>query len=86
MVKGANGSMLDRPFKACFTVVMESSRIIDLLGGTKRVADLCEISSQAVSQWREKGIPKPWLKFLRLAHPEIFTAHVEPAAESREAA
>lgn len=64
--------MLDRKIKACFTVGMESSRIIDLLGGTKRVADLCEISSQAISQWREKGIPKPWLKYLRLARPDVF--------------
>ena len=78
--------MLDQSFKACFTAGMESSRIIDLLGGTKRVADLCEISSQAVSQWRDKGIPKPWLKFLRLAHPEVFAHNDDPVAETREAA
>lgn len=78
--------MLDQSFKACFTAGMESSRIIDLLGGTKRVADLCEISSQAVSQWRDKGIPKPWLKFLRLAHPEVFANAAPVVTESREAA
>ncbi len=51
---------------------MDSNHIIDLLGGTKQVADLCEVSMQAVSQWREKGIPKARLAFLRLAKPHAF--------------
>ncbi|MBR8028895.1 hypothetical protein KDX27_30290 [Burkholderia cenocepacia] len=49
-----------------------ASQIIDRLGGTGAVADLFEIDSAAVSQWRKKGIPKPRLQFLRLAHPEAF--------------
>ena len=51
---------------------MNASQIIDALGGTAKVATLCEVSMAAVSQWREDGIPKPRLMFLRLARPEIF--------------
>lgn len=46
--------------------------IIDSLGGTSAVAELCEISTGAVSQWRQKGIPKPWLRLFRELHPNLF--------------
>ena len=42
-----------------------SNRVIDGLGGNAAVSELCEVSSQAVSQWRTEGIPKPRLMFLR---------------------
>lgn len=50
----------------------DPSKIIDELGGTAKVADLCEVSMAAVSQWRMDGIPKPRLMFLRLARPDVF--------------
>ena len=34
--------------------------IIDLLGGTNKVADLCGITQGAVSQWRTRGVPWRW--------------------------
>lgn len=46
--------------------------IIDALGGTSAVARECEIQPPSVSEWRKKGIPKPQLRALRLAHPEVF--------------
>ena len=52
---------------------MDDSKVIDELGGTAKVAALCEVSMAAVSQWREGGIPKSRLMFLRLARPDIFT-------------
>lgn len=61
---------------------MDANSIIDFLGGTNAVAELCEVTPQAVSQWREDGIPKARLMFLRLAKPEIF----EHDATHREAA
>lgn len=64
---------------------MDSNHIIDLLGGTKRVAELCEVSMQAVSQWRTTGIPKARLQFLMLARPDVFDA-ARRDNESREAA
>ena len=49
-------------------------KAIDALGGTGQVAKLCDVSDAAVSQWRQNGIPKAWLKYLRLARPEVFEA------------
>lgn len=46
------------------------SRIIDLLGGTSVVAELCDVKPPSVSGWRINGIPKARLMFLRLAKPE----------------
>lgn len=53
---------------------MDSNKIIDLLGGTQCVADLCEVTKGAVSQWRTEGIPNARLMFLKLARPEVFAA------------
>jgi hypothetical protein len=53
-------------------LMKEHAQIIDALGGTAKVAALCEVSPAAVSQWRENGIPKSRLMFLRLARPEVF--------------
>ena len=49
--------------------------IIDALGGTSKVAELCDVTDSAVSQWRVNGIPKYQLRFLRVAKPDIFAAH-----------
>ena len=48
------------------------SALIDLLGGTGAVARECEISDQAVSQWRENGIPHAWKKYFLLRFPDVF--------------
>ena len=47
------------------------SELIDLVGGTRKVAELCEVTPGAVSQWRNNGIPKPWRKFLAERFPDI---------------
>lgn len=46
-------------------------KLIDDLGGTGKVAELCEVTPSAVSQWRKDGIPKPWRKYLALARPDV---------------
>lgn len=46
--------------------------IIRRLGGSTKTAELCEITTGAVSQWKKKGIPKPRLMFLKLARPDVF--------------
>lgn len=51
---------------------MDHSKIIDDLGGTAKVAALCEVSMAAVSQWRESGIPKARLMFLQVVRPDVF--------------
>ena len=54
----------------------EANRIIDYLGGNKCVAEMFDppISSAAISQWREGGIPNQRLQLLRLTHPDAFSA------------
>lgn len=49
-----------------------ASQIIDAIGGTFKVAQLCELSAQAVCNWRTKGIPKPWRKYLQAVRPDVF--------------
>jgi DNA-binding transcriptional regulator YdaS (Cro superfamily) len=36
---------------------LTDSAIIDLLGGTAKVARMCKVDSAAVSNWRIRGIP-----------------------------
>ncbi|MNO03313.1 hypothetical protein D3C81_2239740 [compost metagenome] len=52
---------------------MTPSEIIDALGGTFRVAELCEVKPPSVSDWRKHGIPRARLMFLRIARPEVFS-------------
>jgi predicted transcriptional regulator len=59
------------------------SSIVQELGGTGAVADLCHVSSQAVSQWIAKEkIPQARLLFLQLLKPEVF----EEEEQEQEAA
>lgn len=57
------------------------TEIIQRLGGPAKTAELCEISTQAVSQWRINGIPRARLQFLKLARPDVFSqvAATKPA-------
>lgn len=57
---------------------MNANEIIDALGGTFRVAEMCEVRPPSVSDWRKNGIPRARLMFLRLARPEVF-AELEEA-------
>lgn len=57
------------------------AQIIDALGGTSATAGLCQVSSQAVSQWRSDGIPKPRRMFLQAVRPDVFAEDKEPAGE-----
>jgi DNA-binding transcriptional regulator YdaS (Cro superfamily) len=43
---------------------MENNEIIQILGGTTKVAKLCGVTLAAVSQWRTNGIPQDKLVFL----------------------
>lgn len=56
------------------------SELIDKAGGTAKVAALCKVSMAAVSQWRDAGIPKARLMFLRLAMPDVFADAADPPA------
>ncbi|MDI2387003.1 helix-turn-helix domain-containing protein [Pseudomonas aeruginosa] len=62
---------------------MTPSEIIDALGGTFRVAELCEVKPPSVSDWRKRGIPRARLMFLRIAKPEVF-AELDAKAKGQE--
>lgn len=51
---------------------MDANYIIDALGGTTSVAQLCEVTESAVSQWRHDGIPKARLMYLKVIKPDVF--------------
>ena len=38
--------------------------LLQLLGGTVKVAKMCDVEPAAVSQWRKNGIPREQLMFL----------------------
>lgn len=49
-----------------------ANTIIDRLGGTTTVAELTELTAGAISQWRQKGIPDPWLRLFKATRPDVF--------------
>lgn len=51
---------------------MSDSEIIDKLGGTGAVAELCKTRPAAVSQWRTSGIPDARRQYLELLRPDVF--------------
>lgn len=51
---------------------MNPSQIIEALGGTFRVAELCEVRPPSVSDWKKHGIPRARMMFLRIARPDVF--------------
>jgi hypothetical protein len=50
---------------------MTDSELIDALGGTYRVAEVCDVTPSAVSQWRDDGIPDARRQFLSLRYPRL---------------
>jgi hypothetical protein len=62
------------------------SAIVDRLGGTGRLAELCDVSSQAVSQWKRFGIPTARRAYLRLLNPEAFGLPEAAAGGCKEGA
>lgn len=64
----------------------DASTVIDLLGGTTSVAEMCGIKPPSVSEWRHNGIPKAQLNYLRLARPDVFAALGKPGQPEEKAA
>ena len=51
---------------------MKDENLIDRLGGTSKVAEMCEVTTGAVSQWRKNGIPRYRLQYFKAARPDLF--------------
>jgi len=64
---------------------LTASEIIDALGGTCAVAELCDIKPPSVSEWKETNrIPKARLMYLRLLRPDVFEK-IEQSKKSPQA-
>ena len=50
------------------------SKAIDALGGTVAVARMFGIRPQAISQWRNKGIPDARRMYLEVVRPDVLSA------------
>lgn len=65
---------------------MDANQIIDAIGGTSAVAKLCNVTTGAVSQWREDGIPRARLMYLRVIRPDVFPPSDLPTEAEDKAA
>lgn len=60
------------------------SEIIDALGGTSAVAELCDIKPPSVSEWKDRNeIPKARLMYLQLVRPDVFGRPKKPHGTRR---
>lgn len=51
---------------------MSDSELIDKAGGTTAVARICGVTPAVVTNWKSRGIPTGWRKFLEVAVPKVF--------------
>jgi len=49
-----------------------AGHVIECLGGNKEVAKMFAITSEAVSAWRKRGIPKQIERHLRVVRADLF--------------
>ena len=61
---------------------MTDTELIDALGGTYRVAEVCDVTPSAVSQWRDEGIPNARRLFLSVRYPGLVTYTPRAARDS----
>lgn len=61
---------------------MNAEQIIESLGGTAAVAQLCEVKMPSVSEWKKTGIPRARLLFLRAIRPDVFGLATKRAKRS----
>lgn len=47
------------------------SILIDMLGGTSRVAEIFNISPPSVSEWRKSGIPEARMMYLEVKYKSV---------------
>lgn len=54
--------------------IIDTQKVIDLLGGNAKTADLWQVTPGAVSQWLTNGLPRAFVKFLQVQRPDVYTA------------
>lgn len=50
---------------------MDAKTLIEKVGETGEVAELCGVTSAAVSQWKEGVIPPARLMYLKVVRPQL---------------
>jgi hypothetical protein len=68
------------------TKTQDPNLIIERLGGTVKTAELCDVSNQAVSQWRTDGIPRARIMYLRVVRPDVFDDEEVDAGDTAKVA
>lgn len=63
---------------------MDTNFIIFSLGGTAAAAKFFEVTRGAVSQWRNTGIPRARLMYLRAKKPKVYKEACLRAAQAKE--
>ena len=46
--------------------------LIEEMGGTVKVAQICQITPASVSGWKKHGVPIGWQKYFSIAFPEVW--------------
>jgi len=64
---------------------MTDSEIIDLLGGTSKVATVFGIEPPSVSEWRRTGIPPARKQTLALLYPDQTPKDWKPGSQAATA-
>lgn len=65
----------------------DAEMIIHDMGGNGAVAELCNITSGAVSQWLVTGIPEPRMQYFRALNPKLAkTWPLQPSELKKKAA
>ena len=64
---------------------MDSNKAIDLIGGTTAAAAFFEVKKQSVSEWRQKGIPRARVMYLRAVRPDIYAKATEKVGARKTA-
>lgn len=49
------------------------TQYIDSLGGTTEVSKICGLAAASVSEWKKRGIPRPWKLYLETKYPKAFS-------------
>ena len=60
----------------------EATKIIEALGDTAEVARLCDVKMPSVSGWKESGIPKARMMYLKAVLPDALAEFDTEAATS----
>ena len=76
--------LLQNIFHLCYCLAMDrisdAKKIIEAMGDTAAVAELCEVSLSCVSMWKVRGIPAPQYRWMKARRPSVFRRLIEAEA------